>query len=172
MLDQDNLRSGHWIGNGNDITRSIAHIESRMLCYNIPIFHGFRTLIMRLTVHQQHVLDALRQTQRPLSAYALLDMLRQEGFAAPIQVYRALERLIEHRLVHRLESLNAYVSCSRSHNEDMTAFAICDNCGHIDELVDTTLSKSLQRLAKTRSFSPACSTIEIHGRCAACTGLA
>jgi Fur family zinc uptake transcriptional regulator len=118
------------------------------------------------------VLDALRQARGPLSAYALLDLVRGEGFSAPTQVYRALDRLRQHGLVHRLETLNAYVSCSHPRGDGVTAFAICDNCGHIDELVDRTLGNSLQRLANRCAFSPKSSTIEIHGRCAVCTGLA
>ena len=129
-------------------------------------------MTMQLTSHQQRVLDALRRAQGPLSAYTLLDLVRGEGFSAPTQVYRALDRLIQHGLVHRLETLNAYVSCSHVHGAGVTAFAICDNCGHIDELADRILDKSLRQLANRCAFSLKSSTIEIHGRCAACTGLA
>ena len=69
---------------------------------------------MQLTANQQRVLATLQEASSPLSAYALLDRLREAGFGAPVQVYRALERLAEQGLVHRLESLNAYVSCSHS----------------------------------------------------------
>ena len=57
---------------------------------------------MPLTANQQRVLTTLRQADGPLTAYALLDRLREQGFNAPAQVYRALERLAEQDLVHRL----------------------------------------------------------------------
>lgn len=57
------------------------------------------------------MLSTLQDVKRALSAYALLHRLRAVNFLAPTQVHRALERLSQHGLVHRLESLNAYVSC-------------------------------------------------------------
>src|SRR5256885_5597381 len=57
-----------------------------------------------LTTKQQRVLDTLRQAGAPLTAYALLDQLRDHGLTAPTQVYRALDKLAEQGVVHRLES--------------------------------------------------------------------
>lgn len=127
---------------------------------------------MSLTTNQQRVLSTLQQAKNPLSAYALLDRLRGAGFSAPVQVYRALDRLTEQGLVHRLESLNAYVSCN--HSEGCThgpmAFAICDECGQVDEFTDDGLGRCLGRWMKNNAFSLRSSTIELHGKCAACAG--
>ncbi|MCB1460156.1 MAG: transcriptional repressor, partial [Nitratireductor sp.] len=65
-----------------------------------------------LTRNQLLVLNALVAAGGPLSAYGILDQLREEGFRAPLQVYRALEKLVDQGKVHRLESLNAFVACS------------------------------------------------------------
>ncbi len=128
---------------------------------------------MQLTANQQRVFTALQQAKEPLSAYALLERLRKPGFSAPTQVYRALDRLVQHGLVHRLETLNAYVTCS--HPKDckhrFMAFAICDTCGHIDEFVDNDLSRSLGRWAKNHAFALGRTAIEIHGQCGTCAGL-
>lgn len=127
---------------------------------------------MQLTENQQRVLTALQQTKGPLSAYALLERLRKPGFNAPTQVYRALDRLVEHGLVHRLETLNAYVTCTHpgrcQHN--FRAFAICDVCGHVDEFANTDLRRCLGRWIKESAFSLRSSTIELHGECATCSG--
>jgi Fur family zinc uptake transcriptional regulator len=84
---------------------------------------------MQLNVNQQRVLATLRQGNRPLGAYALLDRLREEGFSARTQIYRALERLAEHGLVHPMETLNAYVSCAYPAGSwhSFKAFTICQN---------------------------------------------
>jgi Fur family zinc uptake transcriptional regulator len=128
--------------------------------------------LMQLTENQRHVLAALQKAESPMTAYALLDALRGKGFTAPTQVYRALERLASYGMVHRLETLNAYVSCA--HQTDchpaITAFAICDNCGHVDEFSDDDLSHSLGRWMKRNAFSLRTSTIELHGRCSTCGG--
>ncbi|WP_287227820.1 hypothetical protein [Mesorhizobium sp.] len=58
--------------------------------------------------NQQLVLDALTRSERPMGAYELLGLLRQEGLRSPLQIYRALDRLVEQGLVHRIESLSAF----------------------------------------------------------------
>jgi Fur family zinc uptake transcriptional regulator len=128
---------------------------------------------VQLTANQQRVLAMLQQANGPLTAYALLDRLREQGFSAPAQVYRALERLTEHDLVHRLETLNAYVPCARPGNcqHDFRAFAICDNCGHVDEFVDSGMRRCLGRWIKNNAFSLRKSTIELHGECGTCSGV-
>lgn len=128
---------------------------------------------MQLTANQQRVLTTLKQAPGPLSAYALLDRLRDQGFSAPTQVYRALERLGEQGLVHRLETLNAYVSCSHPADcqHSLKAFAICDDCGHVDEFIDNDLGHCLGYWVKRNAFSLRNSTIELRGRCSTCAGL-
>src|SRR5690606_31319784 len=55
-----------------------------------------------LTRNQSLVLDRLEKAEAPMSAYALLDQLRDEGLRAPLQVYRALDKLLDMGLAHRL----------------------------------------------------------------------
>lgn len=130
--------------------------------------------VMQLTANQRHVLLALQQAEEPLGAYTLLDRLRGNGFNAPTQIYRALQRLIGHGLVHRLESLNAYVSCHHTSGceHGVAAFAICRQCGHVAEFVDEQLGACMQRLAQDNTFTVHGATIELHGMCASCGGTA
>lgn len=125
-----------------------------------------------LTRNQTLVLGALSRTDGPLSAYTLLDQLRDEGFRAPLQVYRALEKLIEQGLAHRLESLNAFVCCAdadaHSGNTATTAFAICSQCGHVDEFADPVVAERLRDWALGQSFAPQRTTIELRGCCRNC----
>ena len=95
--------------------------------------------------HATNILSALSEAHRPLSAYDLLDRLRPTGVAAPLTVYRALDKLIASGRVHRIESLNAFVACRKAehhhaadHNElrRAVAFTICDRCGTVEEFVD------------------------------------
>ena len=48
-----------------------------------------------LTRNQELVLGTLAHAAAPLSAYDILDKLRDEGLRAPLQVYRALDKLTE-----------------------------------------------------------------------------
>lgn len=124
----------------------------------------------QLTRNQTLVLDALAKADGPLSAYTILDRLRGDGFRAPLQVYRALEKLLGAGLVHRLESLNAFVACAHPHchEQGMIAFAICEGCGQVDEFSDAVVEERLGAWSKDNSFRTEKTTIEIRGRCASC----
>lgn len=124
----------------------------------------------KLTRNQGLVFSALSNADGPLTAYAILDELRAEGFKAPLQVYRALEKLIEIGLVHRLESLNAFVACrhpSCAHHET-AAFAICEACGHVSEFSPDEAMQRLRDWASSQDFTLARATIELRGTCGNC----
>ena len=128
----------------------------------------------QLTKNQDLVLGALKRSEAPLSAYVILDKLRDHGFRAPLQVYRALEKLIEMGLVHRLESLNAFVACAHSgesccSHHGTVAFAICNACGHVMEFHDHTVEHRLSDWARGKGFKQEKTTIEIRGLCATCS---
>ncbi|MER2535811.1 MAG: Fur family transcriptional regulator [Rhizobiaceae bacterium] len=127
----------------------------------------------KLTKNQSCVLERLESAGGPLSAYTLLDQLREQGFRAPLQVYRALDGLMAAGLVHRLESLNAFVACAVDHSHGdhehlMTAFAICDRCGQVDELSDHDMDHRLQDWVSSTGFSAKKAVIEFRGTCGKC----
>lgn len=123
-----------------------------------------------LTRNQTLVLDALSGSVGPLSAYSILDRLRGQGFRAPLQVYRALDKLIDIGLVHRLESLNAFVACRQPECEmhATAAFAICDRCGQVAEFASDEVAAFLQDWAEGRQFVLQKTTIELRGLCRSC----
>lgn len=57
--------------------------------------HHHHHIPYELTRNQSLVYEVLSKAEGPLSAYTILDQLRDEGFRAPLQVYRALEKLLE-----------------------------------------------------------------------------
>ncbi len=124
-----------------------------------------------LTKNQEMVLGALSGAKAPMSAYAILDELRDDGFRAPPQVYRALEKLVADGLVHRLESLNAFVACSHEdcHDTGLIAFAICGQCGLVSEFSDEAVSARLTHWITEHQFTNTKTTIEIRGDCGTCS---
>lgn len=129
-----------------------------------------RQTSMKLTRNQQLVHEALLKAEGPMSAYALLDVLRADGFRAPPQIYRALEKLIIAGKIHRLESINAFVACNQPGCGEGSgpAFTICDKCGGVDEITDGKIAKQLQVLAGETGFSIKKSSVEIVGTCTSC----
>jgi len=75
------------------------------------------------------IVEALRGVGRPVSAYELIEELREKAILAPQTVYRSLDRLIAEGQAHRLESLNAFVACRHPSHEGAAVFAICNDCG-------------------------------------------
>lgn len=106
-----------------------------------------------------------------MSAYSILEDLRGDGFRAPPQVYRALDKLLESGLVHRLETLNAFVACAHEqcHKAGLIAFAICDSCGHVSEFSDKMVSKGLAAWSEENNFKRSKTTLEIRGECGDCS---
>ena len=128
------------------------------------------TATQELTRNQSLVFDALRRADGPLSAYTILDQLRDDGFRAPLQVYRALDKLLDYGMIHRLESINAFVACSHDHGHShgMTAFAICEKCGQVSEFSDDVITARVREWTNGNGFKPSKTTIEIRGICAVC----
>jgi len=127
-----------------------------------------------LKKNQLRVLEKLEATKGPLSAYTLLDQLRDDGFRAPLQVYRALDALIKDGFVHRLESINAFVACAEPHDHShgMAAFAICDICGEAAELSDHAIEHQLDDWVRSTGFVSKKAVIEFRGTCARCVKVA
>ena len=124
-----------------------------------------------LTKNQALVFGVLSKAEGPLSAYSMLDQLREHGFRAPLQVYRALEKLVEFGLVHRLESINSFVACTHPHDHShgLIAFAICEACGAVDEFSDEIVEQRLTGWSRDTNFQLAKTTIEMRGVCANCS---
>jgi len=48
-----------------------------------------------LSKNQQLVLEIIEKAKEPLKAYSILFNVQKKGIKAPLQVYRALDKLIE-----------------------------------------------------------------------------
>jgi len=124
----------------------------------------------RLTPMRRRVLEVLAASHKPLGAYEIIDQVAEKGpRPAPITVYRALDFLRQNGLVHRIESLNAFVACVRNHRADaLVAFLICESCGAVGEAPAAAAAQTLADAARSAGFTPVLSVIEITGTCAHC----
>jgi len=115
------------------------------------------------------ILEALQKEGRAMSAYDLIERLHGQGIASPPTAYRALRRLTEIGLVHRIESLNAFFFCSHARHADAAAFAICSRCGLVTEFHADAVGHELRSWAVDKGFTVERVVIEVGGRCAACS---
>ena len=122
----------------------------------------------RLSGRRELVYATVAGSATPLTAYEILDKLRRHGVTAPPTVYRALGYLVERRMIHRIESLNAYVACGSVEQPHEGYFIICRDCGSVSEILDERLERTIAELADERGFTIDHKTIEASGLCRDC----
>ena len=62
-----------------------------------------------LTKNQKIVLDFIEKSSEPLKAYSILYSVKKQGIKAPLQVYRALDRLVAVSYTHLTLPTTPYV---------------------------------------------------------------
>lgn len=126
----------------------------------------------RFTPLRKLVLELVWSSHKPVKAYDLLAQLAEHHERpAPPTVYRALDFLREAGLVHKIQSLNAYVGCSAPSRLHQGQFFICEQCGDIAELDDEAITARVAENAKRVGFRVKDEIIEILGQCQVCQGL-
>lgn len=127
----------------------------------------------RLTPMRRAVLEQLIHAGRPLGAYQLLHRLgagRNTATPAPPAVYRSLDFLLEHGLVHRLETARAYVACLHPEHPHAAQFLICRRCGTVVETEDERVAGAAEALGERAGFVLEQQSVELTGVCASCQG--
>lgn len=124
---------------------------------------------LRFTRQRRRVLELVWNSHKPVGAYDILDQLNRAGArVAPPTVYRALDFLIEADLVHRLDSLNAFIGCPDPRNPHTRQFLICRECHSVAELDDSEVDDLVRQRAADLGFEALEQTLEIEGVCRNC----
>ena len=124
---------------------------------------------LRLTPLRRRVFELVWENHQPITAYSLLDKLVQMGHRAQAPtVYRSLDFLLQSGLIHRIESMNAYVGCNQPRQGHDVGLFICDGFGDAAELADDAISEGLARAEARIGFTVDARVIEIRGTCRAC----
>ena len=120
----------------------------------------------RLTKTRKQILEMLWQSHQPRKAYDLLsELTRLDPTAKPPTVYRALDFLLELGLVHKVESLNAFIGCAGRHAHQ---YLVCQKCHDVKDIGDDGLTNLVQAKAAQKGFQVTTAVIEIKGLCANC----
>lgn len=121
----------------------------------------------RMTKPRQAVFDIIRAAKTPMGAYDIIRAIAPQP--KPPTVYRALDYLSGRGMIHRIESLNAYVVCHAAHDccahAHAARFTVCDRCGRVEEIGH---DHHMPGPVGENGFTPSRIITEIHGTCADC----
>jgi Fur family transcriptional regulator, zinc uptake regulator len=127
----------------------------------------------KLTGQRRDILSCVAQGHAAVGAYDIIERMAEQGpRPAPITIYRALDFLLAHGLVHKIESRNAFVACSHAHEGQPAALLICETCGIVAELDAPDIFQRMNEKAEAKNFMPAHTLIEMTGTCGPCGGKA
>lgn len=124
---------------------------------------------VQLTPIRYQVLELIWASHKAVKAYELLEQIKPLQMAAkPPTIYRALEFLSEQGLIHRVESLNAFIGCRCSDAAHEQLLLICKNCQEVEERTAPQVMQVLERELAEAGFTVHSKAIEIHGLCQQC----
>tara|TARA_B100000700_G_scaffold82978_1_gene93465 strand:+ start:218 stop:616 length:399 start_codon:yes stop_codon:yes gene_type:complete len=123
-----------------------------------------------LSKNQQIVFDIIEKAKEPLKAYSILFDVQKKGINAPLQVYRALDKLVEIGKIHKIESRNAFIACQNSNCQisKATVFSICESCEKVTEIHNHKLSKYLKEFKDNSGMKYSKYNLEFFGLCKKC----
>ena len=123
-----------------------------------------------LTKNQQIIFNLIDKSSEPLKAYTILSNVQKKGIKAPLQVYRALDKLVEIGKIHKIESKNSFIACQNSSCQvsKAIAFSICESCEKVTEISNSNLSKYLSNFKDKAGMKYKKYNLEFFGLCKKC----
>ena len=122
---------------------------------------------LKFTKDRKAVLELIWKGHEPVKAYDLLKSLDKNSFHPPL-VYRALDFLLENKLIHKIEATSSYVGCSHPSSNCNCYFLICDKCRKVIEACGGDLENEVMAVAKKKSFVVQKVSLEVMGVCKSC----
>jgi Fur family zinc uptake transcriptional regulator len=110
--------------------------------------------------------DLLAAATRPIGAYELVGALAVSlpPAPSPVQIYRALERLMAARRVRRIESAAGYLAAT----DRPDAVLHCHVCGQAELVAAAEVHARLEEVAGLHGFCMREAVVEVLGTCAVC----
>jgi len=128
---------------------------------------------LNLTPSRRRVLEIVWRAHEPIGAYDILgELAKERDKAAPPTVYRALEFLMDAGLVHRIDSLNAFIGCDAPARAHVAQFLVCRRCHRVAEIDDPDINRLLAEKSAAVGFRIEPSSLEIKGLCSDCEATA
>jgi Fur family ferric uptake transcriptional regulator len=128
---------------------------------------------LRRTPVRVAVLDRVTSARQPLGAAEIIRRLGEE--TDPVTVYRTLNTLAQHKLLHRVRGEDgawryaATGARERQHQEHPHAHFVCDSCGEVECLDRVPVPDDLVRPKSLgRRYDVRYAELVVHGVCPKC----
>ncbi len=122
-----------------------------------------------LTPLRQAVLKLIWSSHQPVTAYQILaDLSKKRKMVAPPTVYRTLDFLEKNGLIHKIESLKAFIGCSHPDQNHGSVFLICRKCNYVQEELDMHGQGYIDKIVNKNTFLPQSYVVEVIGFCKSC----
>ncbi|MDX2347195.1 MAG: Fur family transcriptional regulator [Legionella sp.] len=140
------------------------------MLYPVKFLAYCKQFSLTLTSLRKAVLYALWQTNKPLKAYDILEVLLDEQpNATASAVYRALGFFVDAGMLHKIDSIQAYALCNTPDVHICSeVLMVCASCRDVRELQDVMVREAVTRLADMDAFKLSHEPIELRGTCAVC----
>lgn len=123
----------------------------------------------KLTPIRAQILELVLNYSSLVKAYDILSDLRKiNPKAAAPTVYRALDFFVEMDVLHRAESLNAFVFCKDFYIDHCSVIVNCRKCGFVEELFAENIIKQLNLFCAEHKFFLENEPLVLNGVCSRC----
>lgn len=129
---------------------------------------------LRATSARLDVLRVLAASPLPLTAQDVLELVRKTDESADrVTVYRTLSSLVDAGIAHRMDPGDrvwrfGLLGRGESHEHRGHAHFVCDACGEVRCLADSTISVALKGRATEQRLKIKQQDVYLHGTCETC----
>lgn len=122
---------------------------------------------LKNTPARKAILELLSESKTALNAYKIGESLNESFDTATI--YRNLEKLEQHGLIHQVTSQRGYIACKLDQENHHHIFLVCTKCEEVREIPETNSSCQAKHLPDMNiDFTPQKHINEIIGLCKKC----
>ncbi|MBY0449445.1 MAG: transcriptional repressor [Cyanobacteria bacterium] len=147
--------------------------------YTEQALHTLKHAGLRITKPRKVVIDLLDNSPVPLSAYEIKEKIDSLGEKIDtVSVYRIIETLEKHHLIHRLLSsskvqkcrLSPESSCDKHQSDHCHHLLVCSECHTVSEVHCPGANDLVQAVQQAAHFQITSHAIEFYGVCGSCSG--
>jgi Fur family ferric uptake transcriptional regulator len=148
----------------------ISHVPRPQPTWSAQALDNLQAEGLRNGGARRAVVEHLGEQPCCRSAQEIFDGIRDRGGRVGIaSVYRALDQLVELRLVQRVDLGDGTARFEPAHMDgEHHHHLVCDECGKVEPFSDPGLEQALERAANRLAYGMRAHEVVLHGNCGSC----